>query len=94
MVSLEEQQVTKFNISLIIQLFKSILFPEQKIEEQKRWLDEEMERDLEQRRVLEDLEVELTKREEIVAKKEALLQEHSGLETKRLRSSQVLMCCG
>lgn len=63
---------------------------EQKIEEQKRWLDEEMERVLEQRRGLEDLEGELTKREEILAKKEALLHERSGLETKRLRSSQVL----
>lgn len=61
----------------------------QKIEEQKRWLDEEMERVLEQRRGLEELEGELTKREEILAKKEALLQERSGLETKRLRSSQV-----
>uniref|UniRef100_A0A665SZD2 Kinesin motor domain-containing protein n=1 Tax=Echeneis naucrates TaxID=173247 RepID=A0A665SZD2_ECHNA len=63
---------------------------EQKIEEQKRWLDEEMERVLEQRKGLEDLEGELTKREEILAKKEALLQERSGLETKRLRSSQAL----
>lgn len=48
-----------------------------------------MERVLEQRRGLEDLKGELTKREEILAKKEALLQERSGLETKRLRSSQV-----
>nr|XP_019954441.1 PREDICTED: kinesin-like protein KIF7 isoform X1 [Paralichthys olivaceus]XP_019954442.1 PREDICTED: kinesin-like protein KIF7 isoform X1 [Paralichthys olivaceus] len=63
---------------------------QQKIEEQKRWLDEEMERVLEQRRGLEDLEGELTKRETILAKKEALLQERSGLETKRLRSSQAL----
>ncbi|KAM9825094.1 kinesin-like protein kif7 [Syngnathus typhle] len=63
---------------------------QQKIEEQKRWLDEEMERVLEQRRGLEGLEGELTKREEILAKKEALLQERSGLETKRLRSSQAL----
>uniref|UniRef100_A0A674PFN2 Kinesin family member 7 n=1 Tax=Takifugu rubripes TaxID=31033 RepID=A0A674PFN2_TAKRU len=63
---------------------------QQKIEEQKRWLDEEMERVLEQRRGLEDLEGELTKREEILAKKEALLQERSSLETKRLRSSQAL----
>ncbi|MEQ2214451.1 hypothetical protein XENOCAPTIV_007746, partial [Xenoophorus captivus] len=44
----------------------------------------------EARRALEDLEGELTKREEILAKKEALLQERSGLETKRLRSSQAL----
>lgn len=63
---------------------------EQKIEEQKRWLDEEMEKVLEQRRGLEDLEGELTKREEILAKKEALLMERSGLESKKLRSSQVL----
>uniref|UniRef100_A0A3Q2NXD5 Kinesin family member 7 n=1 Tax=Fundulus heteroclitus TaxID=8078 RepID=A0A3Q2NXD5_FUNHE len=63
---------------------------QQKIEEQKRWLDEEMERVLDQRRALEDLEGELTKREQILAKKEALLQERSGLETKRLRSSQAL----
>ncbi|XP_061600139.1 kinesin-like protein kif7 [Cololabis saira] len=63
---------------------------QQKIEEQKRWLDEEMERVLEQRRGLEDLEGELTKREQILFKKEALLQERSGLETKRLLSSQAL----
>lgn len=48
-----------------------------------------MERVLDQRRGLEDLEGELTKREKILAKKEALLQERSGLETKRLLSSQV-----
>lgn len=60
-----------------------------------------MERVLDQRRGLEDLEGELTKREKILAKKEALLQERSGLETKRLLSSQVranadrsLVSCG
>ncbi|KAF3686381.1 Kinesin-like protein kif7 Kinesin-like protein costal2 [Channa argus] len=63
---------------------------QQKIEEQKRWLDEEMERILEQRRGLEDLEGELTKREEIVAKKEALEQERSGLDSKRRLSSEAL----
>uniref|UniRef100_A0A8C2C9Y2 Kinesin family member 7 n=1 Tax=Cyprinus carpio TaxID=7962 RepID=A0A8C2C9Y2_CYPCA len=63
---------------------------QQKIEEQKRWLDEEMEKVLEQRRGLEDLEGELTKREEILAKKEALLLERSDLETKKLRSSEAL----
>ncbi|XP_051506257.1 kinesin-like protein kif7 isoform X2 [Myxocyprinus asiaticus] len=63
---------------------------QQKIEEQKRWLDEEMEKVLGQRRGLEDLEGELTKREEILAKKEALLLERSGLESKKLRSSQAL----
>lgn len=50
-----------------------------------------MENVLEQRRGLEDLEGELTKREEILAKKEALLLERSGLETKRLQSSQVCL---
>uniref|UniRef100_A0A670K2U5 Kinesin family member 7 n=1 Tax=Podarcis muralis TaxID=64176 RepID=A0A670K2U5_PODMU len=63
---------------------------QQKIEEQKKWLDLEMEKVLEQRRALDELEDELTKREAIVAKKEALLQEKNGLENKRLRSSQAL----
>ncbi|MGH0179781.1 UNVERIFIED_CONTAM: hypothetical protein FKN15_002219 [Acipenser sinensis] len=63
---------------------------QQKIEDQKRWLDGEMERVLEQRRGLDELEGELTRREDILAKKEALLQEKSGLENKRLRSSQAL----
>ncbi|XP_043934142.1 kinesin-like protein KIF7 isoform X2 [Protopterus annectens] len=63
---------------------------QQKVEEQKKWLDLEMEKVLEQRQALKDLEDELKKREDIVAKKEALLQEKSGLEIKRLRSSQAL----
>ncbi|XP_059679824.1 kinesin-like protein KIF7 [Gavia stellata] len=63
---------------------------QQKIEEQKKWLDMEMDKVLEQRRALGELEDELQKREAIVAKKEALLQEKNGLESKRLRSSQAL----
>ncbi|XP_067411786.1 kinesin-like protein KIF7 isoform X2 [Emydura macquarii macquarii] len=63
---------------------------QQKIEEQKKWLDLEMDKVLEQRHALDELEDELRKREAIVAKKEALLQEKNGLETKRLRSSQAL----
>ncbi|XP_062922116.1 kinesin-like protein kif7 isoform X1 [Mobula hypostoma] len=63
---------------------------QQKIEEQKKWLDLEIEKVLEQRKALDDLEEELNKRETIVEKKEALLQEKSGLESKRLRSSQAL----
>ncbi|XP_064932610.1 kinesin-like protein KIF7 isoform X1 [Columba livia] len=63
---------------------------QQKIEEQKKWLDTEMDKVLEQRRALDELEDELRKREAIVAKKEALLQEKNGLESKRLRSSQAL----
>ncbi|NXI41721.1 KIF27 protein, partial [Galbula dea] len=60
----------------------------QKLEEQKKWLDEEMERILQQHQQLGELEEDLKKREAIVAKKEALLQEKSHLEFKKLRSSQ------
>ncbi|KAM5206866.1 kinesin-like protein KIF7 isoform 3-T5 [Hipposideros larvatus] len=63
---------------------------QQKIEEQKKWLDQEMEKVLQQRRALEELGAELRKREAILAKKEALMQEKTGLESKRLRSSQAL----
>ncbi|XP_058551564.1 kinesin-like protein KIF27 isoform X3 [Neofelis nebulosa] len=62
----------------------------QKLDEQKKWLDEEVEKVLNQRQELEELEEDLKKREAIVCKKEALLQEKSHLENKKLRSSQVL----
>ncbi|KFP66527.1 Kinesin-like KIF27, partial [Cariama cristata] len=62
----------------------------QKLEERKKWLDEEMERILQQHQQLAELEEDLKKREAIVAKKEALLQEKSHLEIKKLRSSQAL----
>uniref|UniRef100_A0A667H1I9 Kinesin family member 27 n=1 Tax=Lynx canadensis TaxID=61383 RepID=A0A667H1I9_LYNCA len=60
----------------------------QKLDEQKKWLDEEVEKVLNQRQELEELEEDLKKREAIVCKKEALLQEKSHLENKKLRSSQ------
>ncbi|NXX41224.1 KIF27 protein, partial [Tricholaema leucomelas] len=60
----------------------------QRLEEQKKWLDEEMERTLQQHQQLAELEEDLKKREAIVAKKEALLQEKNHLEIKKLRSSQ------
>uniref|UniRef100_A0A8C3LBV6 Kinesin family member 27 n=1 Tax=Chrysolophus pictus TaxID=9089 RepID=A0A8C3LBV6_CHRPC len=60
----------------------------EKLEEQKKWLDEEMERILQQHQQLAELEEDLKKREAIVAKKEALLQEKSHLEIRKLRSSQ------
>ncbi|KAM4878097.1 kinesin-like protein KIF27 [Thomomys bottae] len=63
---------------------------EQKLDEQKKWLDEEVEKVLNQRQELEQLEEDLKKREAIVSKKEALLQEKSHLESKKLRSSQAL----
>ncbi|XP_075825557.1 kinesin-like protein KIF27 [Microtus pennsylvanicus] len=62
----------------------------QKLDEQKKWLDEEVEKVLNQRQELEMLEEDLKKREAIVSKKEALLQEKSQLENKKLRSSQDL----
>ncbi|XP_061178029.1 kinesin-like protein KIF27 isoform X2 [Saccostrea echinata] len=62
----------------------------EKIEEQKRWLDNEVEKVVEQRRQVEELEEILKKREEIVSKKEAILNEKSELEMKKLRSSQVV----
>uniref|UniRef100_A0A8D2KAI5 Kinesin family member 27 n=1 Tax=Theropithecus gelada TaxID=9565 RepID=A0A8D2KAI5_THEGE len=62
----------------------------QKLDEQKKWLDEEVEKVLNQRQELEELEEDLKKREAIVFKKEALLQEKSHLENKKLRSSQAL----
>ncbi|XP_042552188.1 kinesin-like protein KIF27 isoform X1 [Dipodomys spectabilis] len=64
--------------------------PLQKLDEQKKWLDEEVEKVLNQRQELEQLEEDLKKREAIVSKKEALLQEKSHLESKKLRSSQAL----
>lgn len=62
----------------------------QRLDEQKKWLDEEVEKVLNQRQELEELEEDLKKREAILAKKEALLQEKSHLENKKLRSSQAL----
>ncbi|KAM9700716.1 kinesin-like protein KIF27 isoform 2-T5 [Dama dama] len=62
----------------------------QKLDKQKKWLDEEIEKVLNQRQELEELEEDLKKREAIVSKKEALLQEKSHLESKKLRSSQAL----
>ncbi|XP_021098302.1 kinesin-like protein KIF27 isoform X3 [Heterocephalus glaber] len=62
----------------------------QKLDEQKKWLDEEVEKVLNQRQALEELEEDLKKREAILSKKEALLQEKSQLESKKLRSSQAL----
>ncbi|XP_044876638.1 kinesin-like protein KIF27 isoform X2 [Mauremys mutica] len=62
----------------------------QKQEEQRKWLDEELEKVLHQHQDLAELEEDLKKREAIINKKEALLQEKSHLEIKKLRSSQAL----
>ncbi|XP_041111674.1 kinesin-like protein KIF27 [Polyodon spathula] len=63
---------------------------EQRLERQRKWLDDEVEKVLRQRQTLAELEDELKKREEIIAKKEALSQGMSQLEIKKLRSSQAL----
>ncbi|KAM4807979.1 kinesin-like protein KIF27 [Rhinophrynus dorsalis] len=61
-----------------------------KLEEQKKWLDEEVEKVLKERQALNELEEDLKKREESITKMEALLQEKRQLEIKKLRSSQAL----
>ncbi|KAG9486815.1 hypothetical protein GDO78_006945 [Eleutherodactylus coqui] len=61
-----------------------------KLEEQKKWLDEEVEKVLKERQGLSELEEDLKKREESIAKMEAMLQEKSHLEMKKMRSSQAL----
>ncbi|XP_060091391.1 kinesin-like protein KIF27 [Heteronotia binoei] len=62
----------------------------QKSEEKKKWLDEELEKILQQRQELANLEEDLKRREAIISKKEMLIQEKSHLEIKKLRSSQAL----
>ncbi|XP_061483012.1 kinesin-like protein KIF27 isoform X2 [Rhineura floridana] len=62
----------------------------QKLEEKKKWLDEELEKVLHQRQELANLEEDLKRREAIISKKETLMQEKSHLEIKKLRSSQAL----
>lgn len=59
-------------------------------EEQKKWLDSEVEKVLERKKQMEELENELAQREAILAKREALLLEKGELEMKKLRSSQHL----
>ncbi|XP_071957109.1 kinesin-like protein KIF27 [Antedon mediterranea] len=61
-----------------------------KVEEQRKWLDGEVEKVLEKKKKVQELEVELQKREIILAKREAMLREKSQLEIKKLRSSTVL----
>ncbi|XP_067655399.1 kinesin-like protein KIF27 [Haliotis asinina] len=62
----------------------------EKMDEQKRWLDTEIEKVLVLRRQTEELQEDLNRREGIIAKKEAMLSEKGELEIKKLRSSQML----
>ncbi|XP_076451061.1 kinesin-like protein KIF27 [Babylonia areolata] len=61
-----------------------------RMEEQRRHLDAEVERVLQERQKMLELQEELRKREAIVAKKEAMLAEKSELEIKKMRSSTLL----
>ncbi|XP_032223609.1 kinesin-like protein KIF27 isoform X2 [Nematostella vectensis] len=61
-----------------------------KLEKQRLWLDSEVEKILKRKQAIETLEEELKKREQIVQQREAMVAEKSGLEIKKLRSSQVL----
>ncbi|XP_078423865.1 kinesin-like protein KIF27 [Cetorhinus maximus] len=91
----QQQKILKRKAEEITHLKKMKCSPvisqeQQRLDEQRKWLDEEVEKVLQQRRALAELEEDLRKREVIVDKKEALLQEKSQLEIKRLRSSQAL----
>ncbi|MGH0163651.1 UNVERIFIED_CONTAM: hypothetical protein FKN15_064608 [Acipenser sinensis] len=84
----QAKQKTKelaINIKMKEELIKELVKTENR-----KWLDDEVEKVLQQRRTLAKLEDELKKREEIIAKKEALSQGMSQLEIKKLRSSQAL----
>lgn len=56
----------------------------------KHWVEQEMEKILQEKKQLEIIREELIKREELCRKKEALLQEKNELQIKKLRSSQVV----
>ncbi|MFT7811859.1 kinesin-like protein KIF27 [Arapaima gigas] len=63
---------------------------EQRLEEQRQWLDQAEEMVLQQRQTLAELQEELRQREEIISRREAFFQEKSHLEMKKMRSSQAL----
>ncbi|XP_048448842.1 kinesin-like protein KIF27 isoform X1 [Rhincodon typus] len=91
----QQQKILKKKAGEITHLKKTKCSPiisqeQQRIDEQRKWLDEEVEKILQQRQALAELEEDLRKREVIVDKKEALLKEKNQLEMKRLRSSQAL----
>ncbi|XP_008567271.1 PREDICTED: kinesin-like protein KIF27 isoform X3 [Galeopterus variegatus] len=88
-LKLKTEDVDAFNLKRRKGSFGSIN-QLQKLDEQKKWLDEEVEKVLNQRQELEELEEDLKRREAVISKKEALLQEKSHLENKKLRSSQAL----
>lgn len=60
------------------------------LEIKKMKIDAEIERIVQQKQQIVELESELKRREEIIMKKETLLNEKYELEMKKLRSSQIL----
>nr|XP_039254763.1 kinesin-like protein KIF27 isoform X2 [Styela clava] len=60
------------------------------IDEQRRWLDEEVEKALDQQKLLKQLEDALRAREAAVIRREEAIQRRTALETKKMRSSQVI----
>ncbi|XP_071484846.1 kinesin-like protein KIF27 [Diadema antillarum] len=63
---------------------------QEKLEEQRKWLDTEVEKVLQRKKKMTELEDELRKREAILSKKEVMVRERGELEMKKLRSSQSL----
>ena len=58
------------------------------MEENKHWVEQEMEKILQEKRQIDLYREELQKREELIKKKELLHQERNELQIKKLRSSQ------
>lgn len=56
----------------------------------KHWIEQEMEKIINEKRQMELVRDELQKREELVKKKELLIREKNDLELKKLRSSQMV----
>ncbi|XP_059168452.1 kinesin-like protein KIF27 isoform X2 [Physella acuta] len=61
---------------------------QEKLEEQRKWIDTEVEKVLEQRRKNDELDQELKRRESIIAKKESIISEKIELEMRKMRTSQ------
>jgi len=59
------------------------------VDENKHWVEQEMERIVQEKREMEVFKEELVKREELVKKKELLLKEKNELQLRKLRSSQM-----
>ena len=76
-----------YNLPIAFQFYRE---EKNGLEAKRKKIDAEIERIVQQKKEVNELEAELKKREEIVMKKEMLLSEKYGLEMKKLRSSQML----